>query len=105
MKKKILDRLQLTPAQYEFHINGIWLDWCNGKTTNGRSLQKALCCSPLFNWWQRELVQLEKQFLYNTELYAMDLDVTTMRVMYNEAISPIYKRFSKPLLKRAITNN
>ncbi len=98
---KVHNRLKITPEQYEDLIMDIWLQWSCTKTSNLLSLQKVLTCQPLFRWWCRELQKFEAQFMEETQFYENVISKELALSCYIENIEPIYKRFSKPLIKKA----
>lgn len=100
MKTKTLQLLNLTKEQYEEKTLNTYLDWCATRTTGIRSLQKALTCQPLFNWWQRELEKLELEFIQDMEELNQQ-DTQACMQAYNFIIRKIYDRFSKPLIQKA----
>lgn len=101
MKARIDLRLKLTPAQYNDMVMEMWIQWCGLKTENDKSLQKVLVCQPLFRWWLRELRKLEKEYLKISHDYRNVMCITTRLELYEQTISPLYKRFSKPLIQKA----
>lgn len=101
MKAKIHERLQITREEYEMMVMQIWLNWCQEKSQNNKTLQKVLICKPLFNWWQRELKKLEHEFIIETIPFE---DKIHAKRIYAEFIIDIFSKFSKPLLKTALKN-
>lgn len=91
----------ITQDDYEMMVMQIWLNWCHQKSKNQKTLQKVLTCVPLFNWWQRELQKLEAEFLEET--IPFDNPIHAKR-MYAEFTVEIFGKFSKPLLKKAMSN-
>lgn len=98
MKKQIITRLLMTPEEYEGQLLNIWFNWCYEKTPTHKELQKLLINQPLFNWWQTEIQKLEEQFLLETRPFS---DKNHAKCMYAEFTIDIFRRYSKPLLKKA----
>lgn len=99
--EKLYQRLQMTQSEYELNIWTLWTQWCATKTDNDNSLQRAIGCQPLFNWWQSELRKLEADFLDQTDAFEDSICKQTAFMLYKECTNPINERFSKPLLKQA----
>lgn len=100
MKAKILEILNCQSHTYEMQVFNLWLTWCQSKTNNSKSLQKALTSKPLFNWWKRELEKLEKDFVTEAYIYKDHLTYETALEFWMQSVEPIYHRFSKPLIKK-----
>lgn len=97
----VYQRLKATPEEYQNLVIDTWFQWCSTRTNNNKSLQKLLVCQPLFNWWCREIQKLEVKFMEETEFYAHVISKELALSLYRENIQPIYKIFSKPLIKKA----
>lgn len=101
MRTGVLDILQCFSHQYEMMVLNLYTTWCDVKTTNKVTFQKALTCKPLFNWWYRELKKLEDVFVYNYHDYAGALDQSAAKDLYSSAVKSIFTIFSKPLMQLA----
>ncbi|MGJ5643237.1 hypothetical protein [Formosa sp. S-31] len=101
MKKQVLTSLQLNADQYYKLVLDLYFNWCCTKAKNRKSLQKVLTCTPLFNWWYKQLSELEKDFVDQVKDYQFQLDPETARSFYNQSVDGIYQLFSKPLIKLA----
>lgn len=101
MKNQVLTILQISPEAYEKLVMDIYFDWCSKKAQNEKSLQKVLTCRPLFNWWYKQLTDMEVGFVEQGEDYIDHITPQAAEDFYIESISNIYKLFSKPLIKKA----
>jgi hypothetical protein len=101
MKERLHIRLKMTPEQYDDTRFQLWIDWCTSKTVNPQSLQKILVCQPLFRWWCKELSKMEASFMDISKDYKDVLCPDTRKALYIESVSPLFKRYSKPLIKIA----
>ena len=104
MKTKTLPFLLITLEQYEEKIMQLWLNWCTTKVRDPKNLQKMLVCQALFNWWKREILKLEAEFIEDMQVLNHPCQITCMKA-YDFTIQKIYKRFSKPLIKYAHDNH
>ncbi|MCD8449439.1 hypothetical protein LNI98_07000 [Tenacibaculum dicentrarchi] len=101
MKKEVQRLLSLTPSQYNRMIFNVWFEWCNQKTTTSKELQKALICKPLFNWWQKELLNLEALFLKEIAPFYKIVSKDVAQDIYDSYTSEIFKKLSKSTIKKA----
>lgn len=103
MTQKVNQRLLMTPEEYEGQLLNIWFSWCMEKVQDPAKLhdgtfQKLLSNQPLFNWWQTEFQKLEREFMESTRPFN---NKNHAKRVYAEFTVDIFRRYSKPLLKKA----
>lgn len=100
MRQQVIQLLKCNQSTYEIEVYNLWLSWCQKKTNNTKSLQKAIILKPLFNWWQKELQKLEENFVAEAEIYGDSLTHEVALDYWKETTFPIHFKFSKPLIKK-----
>jgi hypothetical protein len=100
MRQQVIKLLKCDQTTYELEVYSLWLSWCKSKTNNAKSLQKALILKPLFNWWQKELEKLEKDFVSEAKIYGNSLTHQVALDYWRQTTLPIYSKFSKPLIRQ-----
>lgn len=95
MKTEVQLLLQQTPEEYQMMVFNLWFNWCDVKTSNIKSLHKAITSQPLFNWWKKELLKLELIFLKEIDPYSEVVSKEVAKSMYDDYTHEVFKRFSK----------
>jgi hypothetical protein len=101
MKANVITLLKTTPEEYEAFLIDFYFEWCQQKSNNKKSLQKLLTCPPLFNWWLRELENLEKLFVDDCQLYKSTITKQDALTLYKINTVHLHNIFCKPLIKMA----
>lgn len=101
MKKHILAILQVDNDGYEQIVIDLYFEWCCNMSDNHKTLQKLLTCTPLFNWWCKQLQVFEKLFVDDGLDYANHINPDTALDYYKSMTKGIMKIFSRPLIKQA----
>lgn len=100
MNNPILNILKCNKEIYENEVFNLWFQWCEIKTNNIKTLQKALVLKPLFNWWEKELEKIERDFIKEAEDYGDSLTHQVALEYWKQSVSKIHNRFSKVLLNQ-----
>lgn len=101
MKKQVLSILQVNKDQYEQIVLDLYFEWCITKSKNEKTLQKVLTCVPLFNWWYKQLQNLERKFVYEGLSFVNHITPEAALDFYHSTTKDIMKLFSKPLIQHA----
>ncbi|AOW09487.1 hypothetical protein [Flavobacterium gilvum] len=67
--KKVLEKLAITPEQYESMIWNFYNNWCQSVSITTREYQQVLANSSINAWFRVELTKCEKEFLMLTRHY------------------------------------
>ena len=77
MKATTLQKLDITPEQYESLIWDLYNNWCESVSTNNREYQKVLANAAVNRWFIMELQKSEAEFAIITDRY-VDSNVTPL---------------------------
>ena len=69
MKATTLQKLDITPEQYESMIWNLYSNWCESVSTNNREYQKVLANAAVNRWFLMELAKCENEFHLLTDRY------------------------------------
>ena len=86
MKATTLQKLDITPEQYESMIWNLYSNWCESVSTNNREYQKVLANAAVNRWFLMELAKCEKEFHLLTDRYVGSEPVCDVTHTYNQCL-------------------
>ncbi|PWA10940.1 hypothetical protein [Flavobacterium laiguense] len=88
MQDSIIQKLDITPHQYEALQMSNYMEWCESVTINDREFQKVLANASVSKWYMIEYSKCEKEFQLLTKRYAGSSAVSTddYKICYADCI-------------------
>lgn len=101
--KTILQKLAISPEEYEYIIWKLYNNWCESVSTNNKEYQQVLANSSINKWFLIELSKFEAEFLETIRFYS-DSNVTAedFQRCHLKCIMKIFNIRPMSLLKKII---
>jgi hypothetical protein len=86
--KTTIQKLNITPHQYEALLLSNYMEWCESVSLNDREFQKVLANASVSKWYMMEYSKCEREFHLLTKRYEGNTTVTTddFKICYGDCI-------------------
>lgn len=99
---KTYEILQMTRADYDLKVFGLFLEWCDRYSYSDEQLQKLLTNNAIYNWFQVSLKPLEAEFKEDAQPYVEVMTANDALKLYKKHVHKLNLYYSSPLIKSAL---
>ena len=92
-KTKIHTIIGTSQEDYDYKKDNLWVRYCANYAVNPYNMQMLLINQHLYNWFNTELVKIEKQFLQDVETYVNGNHPEELSKVWDAETKAIFGRY------------